>query len=269
MDSLLALFVVDERASYELRLCAALSVVLALLGGLLAVAWRANRDVLSDVYASPDRFKLRPDAEYISHVITGVDYSVAAAQAVADAAADRVPEADGGVEGPVTDQLNYATSIYASASGARRRAEARGDDARVEGRAAGSGAAGRRKGDEDGDGDEDDDEEEEEDEEGADGDVEDESAERRGRIAPAPAQEPAASDGGAAPVQLFATPVSGGKRRGLGGGGGEGSGEAASSNPALGGLQPLNFQAEVGGGGAAKEKSPRAGGGGGGGWDER
>lgn len=113
-----AMFGLDEQTAYELKLCAAFATLLAILVACNYSVWTYNKEILSDVYTRPDKFKLRHDAQYISHVITGVDHQVAAAQAAADAAADAVPET--GAQQPKADIYNYASSIFASANRKRR-----------------------------------------------------------------------------------------------------------------------------------------------------
>jgi hypothetical protein len=123
--------ILDEHSAYEVRLVGIFLVLLLVLGAVNAAVWTFNRDVLSDVYKSPDKFSLPQDAVYISHVITGVDVNVAAQQAEADRAADRVPEAGDDDAAPVADRLSYTNSIYASTERKAKRAEGEDDAERT------------------------------------------------------------------------------------------------------------------------------------------
>ena len=104
----------ESATAFEAQLCAALGVTLLLLSLANWAIWRRSQRLLSEIQLRPENFKLGSEASVISHVMQGVDVSVAAVQAEADRAADTMPEL--GEAAAQADRLNLSTSLYRGAA---------------------------------------------------------------------------------------------------------------------------------------------------------
>ena len=69
----------DPATLHELRLCAGLSLALAVLGALLALLWPRNRSVLQAIYSSPGAYELSDrGTQRLDRVTVGMEWRKAA-----------------------------------------------------------------------------------------------------------------------------------------------------------------------------------------------